>query len=219
VSDQTQDHRSLSLRRDLTAIAAAWPDLLGRLTPGSAVDNSGVRKKPNPFPPLPIDSNVSDVIGEVTEWVLFLAHVLMDETDWTPPEDTSTPSLCLALRDRVGHFSEHPDELLALGILADADRLSRLALHTARPSGRRTIRLGIDCAEHTTSDMGERVPCPGQYATTISEDERLADLVCTQDKTHRVTPAEWFRAQRRGAYDQRAVDDLVRSVLRVGGSA
>lgn len=213
---ERHEHESLLMRRDLTAIIGAWPALLARLAAGGSSDRSGVRRPPGSR--TPIDAHVSDVIAEVTEWVVFLAHVLVDEADWTPPADTSTPALLGAIRERVGHFTEHPDQMLAVGIIEDADRLARLTLRTATPARRRTVRLGIPCGEHTTSDTGGRVPCGGQYAMDLRDDERLSDLVCTHDPTHRMTPDAWFRGQRHGAYDARAVDELVRSVRRVGGS-
>lgn len=209
-TSEAGDHRSLALRRDLTAIASAWDELEDALARDGMADRSGVRVPPTSRPPL--DPAVADVVAEVGQWVVFLAHVLMDETAWTPPADTSTKSLIDAIKPRAGHFTEHGDPMLAQAVQDDADRYAALVIRTARPSGSRVWRLGLPCLEHATSDMGERVPCRGQYATVVRADETIGDLVCTKDRSHTLTPEEWVRGQRRGSFDEQAVDTLLRQI-------
>ncbi|MCL2453758.1 MAG: hypothetical protein FWD18_00420 [Micrococcales bacterium] len=215
------EHASLSMRRDLTAIAGAWDDLVTRLGERGGPDSSGRRSVPGSRPPISLD--VSDVVAEIEEWVVFLARVLLDETDWRTPADTSTPALALAIRERVGHFTEHTDQMLAAGLVEDADRLARLALSWARPSLRRTIRLGQPCHEHGTDTAGRRVVCHGQLTVALRDDGMISDMVCTVDAEHRLTPDQWFRSQRgRGKAAERDVDDLVRQTMTrstTGGTA
>lgn len=215
----SDNHPSIVARNRLLEIADTWPALTARLRPGSSADRSGVHVAPSSRPP--IDVHVSDVVAEVTEWAHFLAHVLMDETDWRP-DDTSMPALARGLAERVGHFTEHPDEQLALAFTDDAKRLAHLVRSTALPTGRRTVRVGLRCEMHDTSPLGERVACTGWYTLVLDPDKPgyIPDLVCTQDGQHRITPDEWQRAYRRTAMRPEAAAALIARLrdARVEGS-
>lgn len=218
-------HRSLEVQQHIDTIVRHWPALLARLGGGGGVDRSGVHVAPGSR--MLIDADVSRVIGEVSEWAVFLARVLMDEVTvervdavcpWTfrvaaepwAPRSTATPDLLHEIAtERIGHFTEHEDEQLALSVADDSERLAKKVVRTAIPSGRRRIRLGIPCLEHGTTDLGERVPCKGQYTTVLAPDESIGDLVCTKDDTHRMTPLEWQRAQRRDVARDRDLDALI----------
>lgn len=203
------EHPSITVQRDMLAIVDAWPALLARLPRGGTVEHHAGKRTKRAGAPIPIDAHVSDVIGEVTEWVVFLARVLMDETDWTP-EQTDTPDLLREIAEtRVGHFTEHPDEAWAPGIADDAARLAKLVRTTAYPSGRRKIPLNIACIEHGTSDLGERIPCTGKLWTHLVPDERIEDFVCDVDPMHRMTPLQWNRSQRRDPVRDRDLDALL----------
>lgn len=203
------EHAALAVQRDMRAIADQWPALVARLTGGGGGggDRSGVRRPPGSKPP--IDVHIADVTAEIQAWVTFLARVLIDETDWTPGSHDTAAILRSIADERTGHFTQHQDDGLAQSVLDDADRLAKLAHNTLNPTGRRTIRLGIPCLEHGTSDLGERVVCTGQYATVLSPDEAVGDMVCTQDSTHRMTPLEWQRSQRHDPQRARDMDALV----------
>jgi hypothetical protein len=216
VNDRRDQVSALNARDDLLAIADAWPALRVRLGQAGQGDRSGVRTKPASRPP--IDVHVSDVIGELTAWVMFLAHVLVDETDWTP-RDVDTPLVLRQIaRERVGHFTAHEDEMLAMTFVDDARENRRKAETTAYPSGRRRIKLGIPCADAGTGEDGSRIPCGGEYAVTLVEDNPLfPDMVCTSDATHRITPAEWQQASRKtGTMDPEAMAALA---ARIKGDA
>lgn len=201
------EHAALTVQRDMREIANLWPRLNALITSGGTGDKSGVRRPPGSKPP--IDVHIADVQIEVAEWVVFLARALMDETDWTPADTRTGPMLREIADMRVGHFTSHPDEALSIAVADDAGRLAKLITNTVNPSGRRTIRLGIPCLEHGTSDLGERVVCTGQYATTLDPGERIGDLVCTQDSMHRMTPLEWQRSQRHDPARDRDMDALL----------
>ena len=204
----TAEHTALAVQRDMREIADLWPELVQRLAGGGGGgDRSGVRLPPGSKPP--IDMHAADVTSEIQAWVTFLARVLIDETDWTCPSNDTATILRDIADNRVGHFTESDDEGLREATTDDATRLAKLARNTARPANRRTIRLGIPCLEHDTSALGERIVCTGQYATVLNEDERVGDMVCTQDATHRMTPLEWQRSQRHDPARARDMDALV----------
>lgn len=239
----TTEHRSLTFARDLRWIVDEWEGLRAQLSGGQGIDTSGVHTATGSRPPA--SAAVIDVIDEVEQWAAFLTHVLIDETDWTPPapigpcnrcagrgyaRDSAgarrwclgcdgtgmapraprTPDLLRSIADeRTGHFTEHPDEALSQAVIDDAARLAKLVRHTANPTGRRTIRLGVQCDHHDTSDLGERIRCAGQYATDLDPSETIGDLVCTLDPAHRMTPLEWQRSQRRDVGRERDLDTLL----------
>jgi hypothetical protein len=226
-------HPSVLATNDLWTIVGHWPELVARVARGGA--GQGEKVTSSRSASLPIDSYVVEVMAEIDAWAFFLARVLMDEVTvevpvpgpvrgtWAEPwrpTDTSTAGLLRQIAtERVGHFTEHSDEGLRLSFFDDAKRHADRAEKTARPSGRRKIRLGVRCIEHGTTELGERVPCRGQYATVLDPEARgMADMVCEADQSHRMTPLEWQRGLRRGLIDQATVDALVRESTRVGGS-
>lgn len=217
MTEPKSEHRAVALQRDIRAIVSMLPALNAALAGARGVDRSGVRTPPASKPPISVE--VSAVIEEVHGWAIFLARVLIDEIEWVPPKPATTETLLadIALA-RCGHFTEHPDEALALGVLDDARRLRHLVRRTIAPTGRRKIELGVACMDHGTSDLGERVACRGSYFTWLTPDEYLQDMICSHDPMHRMTPLEWQRAQRRGTFDKRAMEDLVRAMSRVGGA-
>lgn len=206
-------HDSLDLQADIKAIVREWPDLEEALARGGSADRSGVRTVPGSQ--VPIDPNVSDLLAEIESWALFLARVLIDEIDWRPPRPATALSILsdIALA-HFGHFSEHQDEALALSIAEDARRLRKRVRAITDPSKRRRFRLGIACTEHGTSDMGERVPCTGQYETMLDPTGLVHDMVCNRDPEHRMTLLDWQRSQRRNPLDPTHAAELIRAITR-----
>lgn len=228
MNDARAEDPSITLRRHMLRIATNWPALETLLGQHGNSDRSGVRRGPTSRPP--IDAHVSDVIAEVTEWVVFLAHVLRDEVTvernatvipyalsivaepWSPTGVT-TPELLVEIATwRTGHFTQHDDAMLAMSVLDDAKRLDKRVHHLVAPDGRRTIPLHIPCQEHGTSDMGERTVCPGEYKTLLIPGGTMQDMVCDDDPAHRLSPVEWQRSQRRGAFDPEAMRAMIRAV-------
>lgn len=197
--DPRTEHPSIATARHLRATAELWPELEDKLGgSGSSDDGEKIRTQPGSKPP--IDSHVADVMAQIQDWTIFLCRTLMDETDWKPPAELDTPGL---LRDiarwRVGHFTEHDDESLRQAIIDDAEEYHALALRTARPSGVRRIPLHVPCREYDTTDQGERVACDGEYYALLKPwESTVPDMICNQDDTHRMTPLQWQRAQKRG---------------------
>jgi len=202
VTDARQEPAHLTVARDLRDIADHWPALLTRLAKQGQRTEGGGKVKPGSA--LPIDAHVSTVKGEVEDWLMFLTRCLMDESNWQPPPDISTPGLLRHIATwRIGHFTDHPDEMLAQAITDDADHYAHLVRKTANPSGVRKIPLHVACLEHATDDQGARVPCPGEYHTMLIPDRDIQDMVCSEDSTHRMSPWEWARGLRRGTIAQR----------------
>jgi hypothetical protein len=107
----------------------------------------------------------------------------------------------------VGHFTEHEDQMLAMAFCDDAERLRKLVEATARPSGRRRLRIGARCFEKVGTDTGARVKCPGHY-TVLADPDRphtIPDIVCDVNSGHRIEPVEWQRAYRRMGDAEEAV--------------
>lgn len=206
-------HPAVLARNDLLAIADAWPMLLVRLAQAGQGDRSGVRTKPGSKPPSNID--ISDVKGELDAWVVFLTHVLMDEVivetpvpgpargtwvDPWKPRSIATPDLLREIaRERVGHFTAHPDEMLRLAFEDEAQENRRKIERAAYPNGRRRIPLHVMCEMHETDPDGGRTTCLGWYHATIDPETTVGipDMVCDRDETHRITPMEWQRASKR----------------------
>ncbi|MBN8882971.1 MAG: hypothetical protein J0H73_11740 [Salana multivorans] len=214
-----QEHASITVQRDMLAIVNMWPALLTRLEPGTSTDESGVRSKPASRPAA--DLAVSDLIADVTSWVYFLARTLHDEVTverdgttqpWTPATQQMPAMLDEIARWRIGHFTEHDDEMLALAIADYAAEHKRKIRNTIAPTGARRIDLRIPCLEHDTDDHGRRTPCCGSYHTTLNPGRPLGDMICNNDPTHRMTPAEWQTARRRGRLDPTAVHTLLNRV-------
>lgn len=199
-------------RKQLIIIAKAWT-VLDEIIAAGSTPGSGAGK---PASRVPIDAHVADVRTELALWVRFLARVLMEEVmverriptpwanagthagPWAPPTLDTGELVRHIAEERIGHFLAHKDEHLRIEFLDDAERLSSLARRTAWPSGARWLRTGIDCTEHDTSDMGERVVCRGEYRVfMLPGQEAMPNMVCSEDQEHRITPLEWQRAQRR----------------------
>lgn len=122
------------------------------------------------------------------------------------------PDLLAQVAQRVGHFAEHADAMLAMTFCDDAERLRKAVEAAAWPTGRRWVGIGARCVEHGTSDLGERIPCPGKYRVLVDPEQpyRIPDIVCDQDREHRIDPVEWQRAYRRRGEAQAAVDLIAR---------
>jgi len=99
----------LRARASLVYIAERWDSLRAKLEPGRR-GGSSVHTAPESTPPLAL--YVSDLMHEIETEARSLAHVLMDETDWTPPT-SHMPGLLSAVAERYGHWTSG-DEHTAL---------------------------------------------------------------------------------------------------------
>lgn len=202
------------LAEHLRDIAGWWPALTDRLGRDSA-DAMAEKVKGTRAVGLVLNETVSDGMAEIQSWVLFVARLVIDERDVRAPTVLSVPSIAAWLADwHAVWLASHHDPDLASAIAheakSNADRCARLAA----PTGARKLELPLRCTEHTTTDLGERVPCAGTMHAWVSTGaSMLPDLVCGLDDTHRVDPATWTRPTFRKRWDAKASADLVRALL------
>lgn len=122
----------LRARASLTYIADRWDALRAKLEPGKT-GASTIRTAPTSNPPLAL--YVSDLMHEIETETRSLAHVLMDETDWTPPTSTM-PGLLSAVAERYGHWVGGDDEQAALAFCDWAEQAHEKVLGVLDPPER-----------------------------------------------------------------------------------
>lgn len=200
------------VRDRLLEMAGMWPDLTAALTRPEvnplARDEQGKQTRGMGSQGLAINERASDAMASIRQYALFLARILVNERDATPPSSETPELLRWAAAWHLGYLTSHPDEGLAQSVLDDAHDHARAGRRVAYPSGARRVETGLPCTEHATSETGERVPCPGTlYGVAVpgtTTYATLPDLVCTEDPTHRIDPATW-RSSRWQARQQRAM--------------
>jgi hypothetical protein len=172
---------------DLQVVARVWPDtevqLMGAVKGG---DGSGVRAVKDPG--LSLNPRVVEARQDITNTLLFWAHLLLDERRTLTAPKGEADALARFVGANLAHLTHHHDQGIAVSIAEDARRLAKLARRTAYPSGARLFKPGVPCTEHTTNDLGERIPCPGEYQAWVIEGNGLPELACTEDQTHTLSP-------------------------------
>lgn len=207
------------MRDNLTAIAAQWADLEQAVTSiESVTGEQGKQKRGGKTHGIRVNHDAIDVKRQAEEVVAFMVHDLMDrydedDRDLRLPDDRSTPTLAdWVARWHLTEFTSHPSDHVALEAWDDVSEVAWQIRNALAPRVRR-IDTGLPCEEHGTSDMGERVPCPGRLRAYLRGDA-TPDLVCTEDRTHRISRADWMRS----SWQRRASRDLdptgVRELLR-----
>lgn len=200
MTDAPDQHSALDARDDLLAIAAAWPDLEDRLGREGGGPSDGMPRAVTPTRGLVINEHISEIMREVREWVAFLARVLMDEvrvdlptrgedgevftSPWAPANTDTAAMLGEIARTRIGHFTSHADEQVRITFHDDAKHYRTKVTRAAYPDGYRTLDTRIPCDADT---------CAGTYKVR-PDGQRMPDLVCSVDRTHRLDPAVWSRA-------------------------
>lgn len=183
MTDAPAQHSALDARDDLLAIAAAWPDLEDRLGRDSGGPGDGMPRAVTPTRGLVINEHISEVMREVREWVTFIARVILDETDWTTTS-SDTPALLIDIaRNRIGHLTAHPDDMMREDFHRDAKHYRSVVTRAAYPDGYRTLDTRISC---------DTQACTGTYKVR-PDGQRMPDLVCSVDRTHRLDPGVWSR--------------------------
>ncbi|HEY9250567.1 MAG TPA: hypothetical protein VIO38_15615 [Rariglobus sp.] len=189
---------------DLQTVARVWPDTEAQLTaPNKGGDGTGVRSARAPG--IDLNPRVVEARKDITNTLTFWVHLLIDEHETLQLHGTDPSAMARFIGSNVRHLTHHHDEGIALSIVEDAHRLARLVIATAYPKGARRYEPGIPCVEHATSDMGERVPCAGEYGAWVWDGMGyVPDLECSLDRGHVLTP-DGFRR-------------LGRTVLRMGAT-
>lgn len=206
------------LRRNISFIVEAWPDLLSQLGRTLTIASDGMPGATSRTPGLVLNETISDLMAEVASWGYFLARILIDETDWTPPPRHDPPILLAAIAKwRLGHFTHHDDAFLAMSVCEDAHDLRGKVARAAYPDGYRTLDTGLPCEEHDVDDAGRRVACAGHYTVRPTPTGAMPDLVCSHNRDHRVSPAAWshsgWRRTHNPAMDATAMLTLARTIV------
>lgn len=241
--DERPLHVSVTTAQDLAAIADAWPYLEQRIAAPSGGSTGGSGRGMR-HSPIPIDPHVVDVTVEVRGWALFWVRALLDEAPGLqlpivppvldvsrigrgalvgylhdlvhPQRADDTPTLLRLLASRPGHFTDHPDEALALAFVEESRAYRRQVERIVNPSGSRWVPLHVDCLETVPFAEGQ-VPCDGQYEILLTPEVALGDLVCDVYATHRISPLDWQRLQVQRPGDPEAARTFLKAVRQVVG--
>lgn len=128
----------------------------------------------------------------------------------TAPTRTDLPNLIAWLDRHHDWWCNHTTDTAVIWFVTLQLRVTN-ARTAAYPSGTRRLPTGLPCEEHTTNDAGQRVPCPGKLTTTVGGNT-YTDLVCTADRDHRITPAEWQKSAFKTRLKQPLNPDAVRAL-------
>lgn len=188
-----------NIRRDLYAISDHYDSALepARRAAGSQV-------KASKEPPLPISAHILDVRMEAARDLAYWAQFLLDEVrdvNGNPlqhgPRSTDVDVLVPFVVTWVDWLIQFmPDDAENLGI--DAAKHAKALRGVVGGFGSRKFPIG-PCIEHGTSDMGERIPCPGQMTALLRQTDELlpSEIYCTTDAEHRWAASDWLRLGRR----------------------
>lgn len=248
MNDIPETHAVITARRHMIEVADAYEALGERMLNGPASDAVPSQKRMVVVEGegqvelklargiVPLDLTAAQARMDIASWATYLARVLMDEVlveryvgppwtvtvvveAWSPPTSDPAGLLRHIAENRIGHFTSG-DPLASADFLDSAEEHARRARAAAWPTGARWIRLHVPCPEAGTSDMGERVPCGGEYRMWMQPgQETLGDMVCDRDSQHRISPVEWQRAMRRkGITSTEGAARLVRTIRLARGS-
>ena len=130
----------------------------------------------------------------------FLAHVLLDESDFTPARDEGTiPGLCRWLARHYDWLASHED---APSFVETIDEAARTAWRLVSRTRRRQFRVAACPAED----------CPGYISALIGPADDLlpAVLRCDTDASHSWTSAQWMALGKAVEAGYAGLDELTR---------
>lgn len=206
------------MRDCFDAIAQRWPDLEEALGANGGSSNSErVSGTGDLYPQLPINTNVSEVMGKARALVWStVGQLVQDRPDQRMPRDHGTGVLADWLaRWHVGYLASHPsvDHLVTIcnELVAAADECRRMVYRA------NTYELEMrdsHCHQFTDDTAGRRVPCPGQVVGIMKPDGRKV-VQCDVDPLHFMPADQWFQGQvRRESYRKRDTARLIRKYTR-----
>ncbi len=191
-------NRGDQIAKDLRQLRSAWDDMLPE--GGSVSGSARVGGSKEPPPPAPIA--VLSLRREVCEVLASWCHVVIDDAvdihgnsmvvDLDGTDAIGMAGWLMTWADFLGSHEAAADAAAEIG---EAARACAVVV-----SGQRTRRFRVGpCIEHGTSDMGERVPCPGQLVAVLRSDEDLLPdaLRCDADPAHAWGAFEWISLGRR----------------------
>ena len=195
------------LRDNLHKIADRWEALEQCLTEAEAeaVDRAEQGKAKNGMKSVGTSINEAAVKARraCTDVVWFIVQVIRDDLDtarrpFEPPttsanrtqDDTPTLARWLAVW-QVAHITHRTARDTAEEIARDIAAAEAATYRVVEIGPERKVKVGLPCEQHGTSDLGERVPCPGEMEAKLSR--QMPDLVCSEDAGHRIPPDVWSR--------------------------
>lgn len=187
-----------SQRRERPGIADAWADLEDAMTRSEVVDSEkGKQKHGMVSVGSGVNEQASEARGLATNLVWFVLQVARDAADgrgraFNPPAGDIDVLARWAADWAVDEVVRYADEHDCLDIASDARTVARAVFSAAYPSGVHWVEVGLNCEDHGTSDLGERVACEGIMRALVGKGS-LPDLVCSEDETHIIEPAQWER--------------------------
>ena len=175
---------ALAARANMEALVILWPRLLDHLGGIAGISYEG-SVTGSTEPRLPINTAVSDLLYEVEESTRFYAHVLMDETDWTP-ETSAMPALLVEVMDRYGHFVTGDDEKAQIDFTDTWHELRRKAEGVVSEERKSRAWFGPCPAPRAVGEDG----CPGQLHA-VPGSSRAACPICGTE-TDLVDQRKWL---------------------------
>lgn len=205
------------MRKSFDDIAQRWPDLEEALgANGGASNSERVSGTGDLFPQLPININVSEVMGKARALVWStVGQLVQDRPDQRMPRDHGTGMLADWLaRWHVGYLASHPsvDHLVTVCVelATAADECRRMVFRA------NTYELEMKdshCHQFTDDTTGRRVPCRGQVIGVMKPDGRKV-VQCDVDPLHFMPADQWFQGQaRRSPRPARAANTLKKKYL------
>ena len=194
-----------ALRANLHKIADRWAYLEQCLMEREPVDNAEQGKAKHGMVSVGTAVNEAAVRARraCTDAVWFALQVIRDDADdagrpFTPPatsatrsqDDTPTIARWLAVW-QVAHITHRTARDTAEEIARDVAAAEAATYRVVEIGPERKVKVGLPCEQHGTSDLGERVPCPGEMEAKLSR--QMPDLVCSVDASHRIPPDVWSR--------------------------
>ena len=184
----TGDHIAAHLR----LIRTSWEDML----PQGPRTGSGEPVKGSKEPPPPVPIAVVSLRREACEVLASWCRLVIDEA-----VDVEGHRMTVRLDGSDAHamagwLLTWADWLgghdAGKGADDELGNVARQCESIAKQLRTRRFRVGR-CIEHGTSDLGERVPCPGWLMATLSSEDDLlpSSLRCTVDPDHEYPAGEW----------------------------
>jgi hypothetical protein len=142
---------------------------------------------------------------QATDAVWFAVQVIRDDLDtagraFTPPPSSpnrsqdDTPRIARWIAAwHVSHITHRTDRESAEEIAGDVKKAEKAVYDATHPSGVHWAPVNLKCDQFATSDLGERVPCPGDMWALVGKDV-MPELVCDHDESHTVAPGVWERS-------------------------
>lgn len=191
-------HCVTTMREQLRKIIARRDDLLAALTAAEHTQ-AGPGGNHADAVGLNLAEPVIRARTKVTDLAWFTVQVLRDDFDdlgrtFTPPRAGADSFAILAWVERwhLPHLTATTTAQTAQELADDVAAAEQATWDALEPT--RWVDVNLTCDQHGTSDLGERVPCGGQMRAKVGRG-KLPDLVCNLDPSHRVSPAQWERAQ------------------------